>query len=66
MATWSDEVRITQVSFDEETAPVSRGYFIGDYEGLASIGNAFVPFFIATNSGDLSNRTDAFATRVGP
>ena len=64
--TWSDEVRITQVSFDEETAPVARGYFIGDYEGLASIGNAFVPFFIATNSGDLSNRTDAFATRVGP
>src|SRR5512140_1770662 len=32
-ATWS-ESRITPTSFDDETAPVSRGYFIGDYQGL--------------------------------
>ncbi len=53
-------------SFDMETAPNARGYFLGDYEGLANVGNAFLPFFIQTNSGNTANRTDAFATFVGP
>jgi hypothetical protein len=48
-ATWS-ESRITPASFDEETAPVSRGYFIGDYEGLAQNGSTFKPFFVQTNA----------------
>lgn len=52
--------------FDMETAPVSRGFFLGDYEGLSSVGNSFVPLFIQTNSGNTANRTDAFATAVGP
>jgi hypothetical protein len=52
--------------FDMETAPFARGFFVGDYEGLASVGNAFLPFFIQTNSGNTANRTDAFATFVGP
>ncbi len=52
--------------FDIETAPVSRGFFLGDYEALASVGNSFVPFFIQTNTGNTANRTDAFATTVGP
>lgn len=53
-------------SFDMETAPFAQGFFVGDYEGLASVGNAFLPFFIQTNSGNTANRTDAFATFVGP
>jgi hypothetical protein len=53
-------------SFDMETAPYARGFFLGDYEGLANIGNNFVPFFIQTNSGNTANRTDAFFTTVGP
>lgn len=53
-------------SFDMETAPFARGFFLGDYEGLASVGNTFVPFFIQTNSGNTANRTDAFFTSVGP
>lgn len=63
-ANWSE----THVagSFDIETAPVARGYFLGDYEGLANVGNAFLPFFIQTNSGNTANRTDAFTTSVGP
>jgi Neuraminidase (sialidase) len=65
-ATWGDEARITPRSFDLETAPVARGYFLGDYEGLAARGNAFVPFFVQTNSGDTANRTDAFATTASP
>lgn len=49
--------------FDIETAPVARGYFLGDYQGLTSTGNGFLPLFVMTNSGDLSNRTDVFFTR---
>jgi hypothetical protein len=62
-ASWSE----THVagSFDIETAPVSRGYFLGDYEGLTSDGNDFLPFFIQANTGNTVNRTDAFFTTVG-
>jgi len=65
-ATWGGEARITPTSFDEATAPFARGLFLGDYEGLAHGGNVFTPFFVQTNSGNTSNRTDAFATRVTP
>jgi hypothetical protein len=47
--------------FDMRTAPVARGFFTGDYEGLASSGEGFVPFVVLANSGILSNRTDVFA-----
>ena len=63
-ANWS-EVHVAG-PFDMETAPFSRGFFVGDYEGLASFGNTFVPFFVQTNTGNTANRTDAFATFVGP
>ncbi len=61
-ANWSE----THVAgpFDIEIAPVSRGYFLGDYQGLAHMGNAFAPFFILGNTGDTANRTDAFFTTV--
>lgn len=64
-ANWSE----THVagSFDIETAPVARGYFLGDYEGLASVGsdfNTFLPFFVQTNTGNTGNRTDVFATTI--
>jgi Neuraminidase (sialidase) len=52
--------------FDMLTAPYARGYFVGDYEGLASFGSTFVPFFVQANSGNTSNRTDAFSTSVTP
>jgi BNR repeat-like domain len=63
-ATWT-ESQITPTSFDDTTAPVSRGYFLGDYQGLANDGTAFKSFFIQTNS-DANNRTDAFATTITP
>jgi hypothetical protein len=47
--------------FDMRTAPVARGFFVGDYEGLASVGEAFLPVFVMTNSGNVQNRTDVFA-----
>jgi Neuraminidase (sialidase) len=64
-ATWQ-ESRITPASFDDTTAPVSRGYFLGDYQGLANNGTAFKSVFVQTNSGNTSNRTDVFATTITP
>jgi hypothetical protein len=64
-ATW-DESQITPTSFDDTTAPIARGYFLGDYQGLTNDGTAFKSFFVQTNSGNTSNRTDAFATTITP
>ena len=47
--------------FDLASAPVARGYFLGDYQGLASADNVFVPVYVRTNSGNTANRTDVFA-----
>jgi BNR repeat-like domain len=47
--------------FDMKTAPISRGFFVGDYQGLDVMGTTFVPFFVQTNSGNTANRTDVFA-----
>jgi hypothetical protein len=57
--------RVTPTSFDMRTAPVARGFFTGDYEGLAPSAE-FSPFFVAANSGDLANRTDVFSTLAHP
>jgi hypothetical protein len=67
-ASWTSENRLTATSFDIEQAPAARGpfgYFLGEYEGLTNIGNAFVPLFIAVNNGNTANRTDVFTTTVG-
>ena len=32
---WENEVRLTKKSFDMRQAPLARGFFVGDYEGLA-------------------------------
>ena len=63
-ANWSE----THVAgpFDIETSPFVGGYFLGDYQGLASSGNEFKPFFIQTNTDNTANRTDAFIRTVGP
>jgi len=47
--------------FDEMTAPNAGGFFLGDYEGLATVGPSFLAFFAQANSGNTSNRTDIFA-----
>ena len=43
--------------FDMEGAPVARGYFLGDYEGMAAVGTAFDLLFSAAgatpNSADV-------------
>jgi hypothetical protein len=44
---WTGETQITTVSFDMRQAPFARGFFTGDYEGLASdnANDDFVAFF---------------------
>jgi len=57
--TWTEQ-RLTAASFDITKAPVapaSRGYFLGDYMGLASRGSSFANLYIVA-TGDASNRTN--------
>ena len=66
-STWT-ESRLTDASFDITTAPVapaSRGYFLGDYEGLSSHGSTFSNLFAVT-TGSTSNRTDVVFRTVTP
>jgi BNR repeat-like domain len=62
-ANWGAEKRLTNVSFDMRKAPFARGFFTGDYEGLASDGNDFTPFFSQPHNSDPSS---TFFRRVGP
>jgi hypothetical protein len=57
--TWR-ESRVTG-PFDLAIAPNAGGLFLGDYQGLTSLGPIFVPFFAQTNDHDLDNRTDIFS-----
>jgi len=47
-ASFSDEQHIAG-PFDEMSAPVARGFFLGDYEGLQSTGSGFEAVFVKTN-----------------
>jgi hypothetical protein len=55
---------LTERSFDMRTAPDALGYFVGDYTGLAHVGTAFHPAWVAANDGNLTNRTDVFHRRA--
>jgi BNR repeat-like domain len=52
-ASWTaDEKRLTDTSFNMENAPpTSRGFFLGDYEGLAAAGNNFYALFAQAGAG---------------
>ena len=62
-ANWGDEVRLTDASFDISQAPVARGFFLGDYVGLASDGTNFLAFFQQSSAAD---KASGFFRRVGP
>jgi hypothetical protein len=63
-ANWVNEIRLTNASFDMLQAPLTTtGFFTGDYEGLASAGNDFTPFFSQPHGTDPSS---VFFRRVGP
>jgi hypothetical protein len=65
-ASWSNEVRLTDKSFDMETADsafLGTAYFVGDYEGLTSVGNDFVAAWTQPHDSDTHS---IFFRRVGP
>ena len=49
--------------FDMHQAPVARGEFVGDYQGMTTNGDTFQPFFIQAVSSP-SNPTDAFYSAI--
>jgi hypothetical protein len=76
-STWSEE-RVSPSSFDVRVAPFARGYFLGDYHGLAAYNDRFLGYTTITydglvdslavsgNTTDTTNRTDVFAARIQP
>jgi hypothetical protein len=75
-ANWK-ETPITSTSFDMRKAPVARGFFVGDYEGLAVTDNNFRPFFVQAGAGACTFvgqagvtspncDSNVFTTTVGP
>jgi Neuraminidase (sialidase) len=64
-STWGASQRVTPTSFDMKKAPVARGFFVGDYEGLDHGGSAFKVFFAQTNAGS-GNPTDVFGATATP
>jgi len=62
-ANWGNEKRLTDTSFDMRQAPFAVGFFVGDYEGLASDGPDFLAFFSQPHGFDPSS---VFFRRVGP
>ncbi|MHB8404400.1 MAG: sialidase family protein [Gammaproteobacteria bacterium] len=52
--------------FDLDLAPNAEGLFLGDYQSLAVIGQAFVPFFVQTNNQGTANRTDDYVLPPQP
>lgn len=38
--------------FNNLAAPVARGYFLGDYQGLVANAHGFIPFYVKTNCAD--------------
>ncbi|MFL5866047.1 MAG: hypothetical protein ACJ766_02995 [Thermoleophilaceae bacterium] len=58
---------VTPASFDMKKAPVARGYFVDDYEGLDHGGSTFKVFFVQTHNGDTgTNPTDVYAADATP
>ena len=66
-ATWAHSQRVTPTPFDMKRAPIARGYFTGDYEGLAHAGETFKLFFVQAHDGDAgANPTDVYAADATP
>jgi len=60
---WADTV--VWGRFDMAQAPNARGLFLGDYMGLVSDGNRFLPLVVLSGT-DLDNRNDAYLLPVIP
>ena len=61
-ANWGQEVKTTDTSYDMRQAPFARGWFVGDYVGMGTDGEDFLPFWAQPFGGDPDN---TFVRRVG-
>jgi hypothetical protein len=61
--TWS-EIRVTPTSFDMDNAPNARGYFVGDYEGLVTVGTVFKAFFVQAEN--TPSTTNVYSSSIAP
>ena len=61
-ASWDEEIRTTDTSFDSRQAPIARGFFLDDYEGLGTDGTSFFPFFTMSSAAD---KASVFTRKVG-
>ncbi len=59
---WTDEIRLTDSSFDMRQAPNAEGFFVGDYEALTAVGNDFIAFF--AQAGNSADPSSIFARRL--
>jgi hypothetical protein len=62
-ASWNEESRASTTTFDMRRAPFARGWFVGDYMGLASRNNEFVSTFGSTDGNGPSS---IFTNRLIP
>jgi hypothetical protein len=60
------EQQLTSTSFDESAAPLSRGFFLGDYEGLQPSGAGFQALFVKTNCNATDSTATTFTGDCGP
>ena len=51
-SSWTDEIRLTDASFDMRRAPFANGWFVGDYVGLDTDGTNQFPFWSMPHAGD--------------
>jgi len=65
-ASWASSQQVTPESFDMKKAPVARGFFVGDYEGLDHGGGTFKVFFAQANNTGSGNPTDVFGAMATP
>lgn len=62
-ATWTEQH--VQGGFDMEKAPNARGWFLGDYQGMAAAGNDLILFYsVSTAAEDSADVMAVRATRV--
>jgi hypothetical protein len=64
--TFGPEQRLTPNSFDVMSAPVARGFFLGDYEGLQPNGAGFQALFVKTNCNATDSSDTTFTGSCGP
>jgi hypothetical protein len=61
-ANWGDEVKQTDTSYNMRQMPFARGWFPGDYVGMDTDGQDWLPFWSQPSDGDPAND---FVRRVG-